>query len=929
MLLLGRTAQEINGISIYPDHEDTNQFWYLSGPVRLSERNSQPVFTLIKYNPDIQIENAQGGGYVTFEVNIGLTSRERENILSQLPPNAKLAPVAFNRGTVQCLALSLGEEEILGAVSPSLVGENAAIFSLTLNENQTAILEQAFERQGQPIGVIYNLEYTAMTPALDVRLTANLERVYEEFQITFGFEGIVPTKPPLLLDASLETALQNLVQNGDIDMEVVVFIDEEDIKRQRDEALRLFLDILLKDWFVPTLELPRVSDEDDRDELAVVDSTGTPTPETTESDNSLLGDVQDIAETAEEILPQAKLKLRFVEQTERKTITYEFRGSQTTTKTYHPQGFFGLLLENINKNEHFILANLDDPFFRNLEIQVEAPENNYEKYGLQSVNFAARYDRKQEEVLFEPESNEDKTIKFGISKNLNLEYEQQIQYHFLADSDWEGEKLTYEIPWKPTTDRTPRLQPQDIIDFLEILVVLESNFFWGQIEDIFVYLSYQSPTGWQRTTMLHFNPESKTQQYWKLRLYPHYQNPQYTYSIEYKLTNGAVQTIEPVTTNVLTAVIQDLTVTKLPVRIIGQLQGNEKAFVDLLYSASEPVWRKTIELVANSPIVEVQIPLQNSDRKQFSYQVTIVKSDGRIFKQDFPTDNYTLPIVVRSGEDLQVEIVSDNLDWDFLRRVAVNLRYSDLEHNIHESETVTLTPRQPSYKWLVSLAQPNLKTYQWQAIFYTKDRSVGEQGIVRVPATENTWESTQDPVIFLSSYQPQKPRRSNLAVDVIPDDLNWELLRRVTVNLRYRDPEHNIDELERRHFNAGDEPFFWELEIANRNKQDYEWQAIFYLKDRTIGDRGRIYYPAKDEWETTNEFSLFLDSYLYSDFLDFSLVDEEGKPVANEPYRVILADGSEHTGRLDFQGKAHIEGLFPGNARISFYELDTNDWQKV
>jgi len=57
-------------------------------------------------------------------------------------------------------------------------------------------------------------------------------------------------------------------------------------------------------------------------------------------------------------------------------------------------------------------------------------------------------------------------------------------------------------------------------------------------------------------------------------------------------------------------------------------------------------------------------------------------------------------------------------------------------------------------------------------------------------------------------------------------------------------------------------------------------------------------------------------------FLEIELLDEEGKPVANEAYFIELPDGSTISGRTGADGKARIDGIDPGTARVSFPDRD-------
>jgi len=62
-------------------------------------------------------------------------------------------------------------------------------------------------------------------------------------------------------------------------------------------------------------------------------------------------------------------------------------------------------------------------------------------------------------------------------------------------------------------------------------------------------------------------------------------------------------------------------------------------------------------------------------------------------------------------------------------------------------------------------------------------------------------------------------------------------------------------------------------------------------------------------------------------FVEIVLKDEEGQPVPGEKYQVKLPDGSVAEGTLDENGFARIDGIDPGQAEITFPELDQESWK--
>ena len=53
MLVMGSKTVTVDGVTVFADHADKRQFWYLPAPVTLAERAGVPQFTLIRYRPAV------------------------------------------------------------------------------------------------------------------------------------------------------------------------------------------------------------------------------------------------------------------------------------------------------------------------------------------------------------------------------------------------------------------------------------------------------------------------------------------------------------------------------------------------------------------------------------------------------------------------------------------------------------------------------------------------------------------------------------------------------------------------------------------------------------------------------------------------------------------------------------------------------------
>jgi len=65
-------------------------------------------------------------------------------------------------------------------------------------------------------------------------------------------------------------------------------------------------------------------------------------------------------------------------------------------------------------------------------------------------------------------------------------------------------------------------------------------------------------------------------------------------------------------------------------------------------------------------------------------------------------------------------------------------------------------------------------------------------------------------------------------------------------------------------------------------------------------------------------------------WIEIEMVDEDKRPVPGEKYRITLPDGETVAeGTLDDKGFARVDGIDPGNCKITFPELDKEAWEKA
>ena len=269
MLQLGSSTFEVDGVTVFADHEDAHQFWYLAQRVTLDRRpDGSPAISVLKWKPAAVSAGAKGGGYLMLQTVVELPPATRSKIMGKIAAlvpqgEVRLAPAPIDDGTVRCVALNLeggggtvatepppgafnAVMKILGATKPSMTGSETAVFSAVLDQEGATILEKAFEKGTEPVAVIYDLEYSALSPDVHVVITAEFESIYTHFSA--GLEAQI-----YWVRAGIDAGFERLWRDGKIQIEVTRFSDAADRDSKEQWALDFFKNDLLAKWFEPTL----------------------------------------------------------------------------------------------------------------------------------------------------------------------------------------------------------------------------------------------------------------------------------------------------------------------------------------------------------------------------------------------------------------------------------------------------------------------------------------------------------------------------------------------------------------------------------------------------------------------------------------------------------------------------------------------------
>lgn len=271
MLSLTPPFLVVNGLSVFPDHADPKQWYYLPmGPtiaVRDDGGKPVPVFSLLQFR---SLEDKLNGGLLNFDVTLGPSGARLDALLDDTA--AKIAqqlslpeqprrpvPVPFEDGSVKLVLLdkqSDGEqdsafvERIIHQSKPSLYGSNQTAFSALLNEQGATLALSCLDGVVAPIGVVYSLQFLALRPAYAVSLHVKWAALKERCDKTFGVSGV-------FLSSQITELLDKLKDERVIEIKDDIFIPEDEAGKgviaDHDRAVAAVYDMITDALFEATL----------------------------------------------------------------------------------------------------------------------------------------------------------------------------------------------------------------------------------------------------------------------------------------------------------------------------------------------------------------------------------------------------------------------------------------------------------------------------------------------------------------------------------------------------------------------------------------------------------------------------------------------------------------------------------------------------
>ncbi len=518
MLFLQPPYLNIDGVTIFSDHADELQKYYLPAAPHITMRSEGaagikvPQITLLKYRG-----NAGTGGFLNFDVNLGIQDQRLDRIRKKLKQTLdlddepRLAPVPLVDGNVRLLMLGKSTEvdgdgqvddgtgdaaddpdtdrpqfvlKIDHHAKPSLYGDNQAVFSVELDESGVQLIEDSMGGAVLPVGVVYSLEFYALRPAYNVNITADWNRVQTHFEETFGVSAPI-------LNIQISEIIDKLVEDQVIEITVDTFIpeDEDDIgfAGRRDRALNDFKDAVLKTFFEPSL-LPPEPDADDS--------------------NDFVKSVEQLSELASTGgIGQASFNYKRVDMTriDQKMMNFNMSERTAVRREIYPQAHLSGLTEilkdaqgNLDMSRFVREVTLDDEWFEQRELRARALLD-FQADSVDSVNLTLTYDQRPKTILL-TQSGSDAPVQEVKWNSLlangrmvrGVDYQYTVQFKGVNTAERPG--IIVSQPAASIGEVltiNPRGEELYFID--DIQIAAHEKFPWEEYPVIEIHLKYDDP----------------------------------------------------------------------------------------------------------------------------------------------------------------------------------------------------------------------------------------------------------------------------------------------------------------------------------------------------------------------------------------------------------------------------------------------------
>ena len=647
MLYLAPPFHIIDGISIFRDHEDELQYYYMPLYPHLTTIKDSltgvevPQIQLIKYRGE-----AGNGGFLNFDVNLGISDDKLQELttsiksLEQLDGNPRLAPVPLLDGSVKLMMLGKQSPDptddtnappvndnapdpdfvisMQHYAKPALYGSNQAAFSVQLDEAGVVVLEKAMQGEMAPIGVVYALDYMCLRDGYKVSVTADWNRVQKHLDESFSVDILV-------YSSTVDKIVDELIEERVIDMQIdKLFISDDStssMEARMDEAINQIKDMVLENFFEPSLEPIEKKGGDTIDDIG------------------RLAMILHSGGTSE--MRMFSYKKTDITRIDKKKLNVNFSERTAAIRSIYPQGhlegLFSVLRQpGIDLSRFIIPVELDNPWFQKRKVNIIA-RTDFETNNIESLNVTLTYDGISKNVLLDNSKTSEQVHWLSKIVDDRMVYDVVCQYIVNFKKTDRFERPTF-VKSEPEIIKVENyeVRPQDIYGNTPI-AILALNFPWDLFSHVEVAIKYTDEENEIRTDEHFILNSEKTEINWHLFSLNPAKNV-FTYQLKFRGIDQRDIILpwqESIEENII---IRDPFPDKRIINFVPAVDWKEikNIFVDVTYIDKENSVRENHsisfnETDSNPKTVSIQ-HFKNPEARIVTFKITFINSNGNVLE---------------------------------------------------------------------------------------------------------------------------------------------------------------------------------------------------------------------------------------------------------------------------------------------------------
>lgn len=688
------------GLQFFGDHESDNIVYYLPDEVNLSKKSCEDdtydfFFQIFKekkiFDDNSNIETEKAGSILQMDVTCDVgADRLAEAIKSvrstfDLPEDVIACTPLWKDGTCHLITLDKSSEQddstdsfvdsIITTERPMLAGDIRSVFSVRYDKKGTQLIYDAISNgKGSIGGVMYNLQFEALRPALDLKLTANLKHCQDilDHQLEADMHIAPGEAFSINLNADLDNLTAKLVEDGGIVIEQSTMAETEVEQKMYNDLISEFKDQVLKELFTVSIEGVKESDDSKAAEI--------------------------LKSAVKELIPfSLKVKYTFRKRTidVNRILQVDYHNRTTVIRTHSPQNQLWVMGKCIEDNlpKYISYVNFSDIWAnQNLDVKFiydfEAPRADLrsaellvwrKKYGLEQKDEEARFCIPEgvkpiADYTFDSNSSTSVQMHWDLEDNEEVGYFYQLRLTYSGNDPDKFSPL--EIVTKPIFSNSFNLNivPDSIVFYNKIPISCR-KIDYDIIPKQDVHLAVIDDNGKRLTTkVIHLDCEtnestfiirgSDTQKL-GLEVYKTY---------IYK--DGSKVETTPIYLTDATIIVEDPVISKrILVFISGQKEGVENLIITCKIKSPlvKNEWTKTQILNVNDDYLDLNLNFYSED-DVLEYEVKESRS-GIISTIQTGTSGINISDIIvqlSSSEEKQFEIIWDGADSSFeLKKVLV------------------------------------------------------------------------------------------------------------------------------------------------------------------------------------------------------------------------------------------------------------------